>query len=115
MSWGKNLWETSQNFMKDAAGKATTGNPMEQATTNYNNWMSQMNNMFSNMNTANTWMNNMQHSGILTIHSHMDAMKSASNDMTAVQPVVQYAEHQLQRVARSSAERHYPRCLPQHA
>ncbi len=82
MNMGKNLWETSQNFMKDAAGKATTGNPMEQATATFNNWMSQANNMFSNMNTANTWMNNMQHWNTNNPFS-MDAMKNSGNDMTA--------------------------------
>lgn len=80
MAFGKNLWETSQNFMKDAAGKATTGNPMEQATATYNNWMSQWNNMFSNMNTANSWMNNMQQF-TNTNPFNMDAWKNSGTEM----------------------------------
>ncbi len=83
MAFGKNIWETSQNFMKDAAGKATTGNPMEQATAAYNNWMNQWNNMFNNMNTANTWMNNMQQFANMNPFN-VDAWKTASTDMTGM-------------------------------
>lgn len=82
-SWSKNLWETSQNFVKDATSKATSANPMEQATSAYNNWMSQWNNMFSNMNTANTWMNNMQQFNNMNPFN-MDAWKSGGNDMNNI-------------------------------
>lgn len=83
MAFGKSVWETSQNFMKDAAGKATTGNPMEQATATYNNWMNQWSNMFNNMNTANTWMNNMQQFANMNPFN-MEAWKTASTDMTGM-------------------------------
>jgi hypothetical protein len=83
MSWGKNLWEASQNWMKDATSKATTTNPLEQATAAYNNWMNQWNNMFNNMNTANSWMNNMQQFTNMNPFN-MDAWKNASNDMTGM-------------------------------
>lgn len=82
MSWGKNLWDTTQNWMKDATGKATSTNPMEQATAAYNNWMNQWNNMFSNMNTTNNWMNNMQQFSNMNPFN-MDAWKNASTDMTS--------------------------------
>jgi polyhydroxyalkanoate synthase subunit PhaE len=82
-NWSKNLWETSQNFMKDATGKATSSNPMEQAQAAYTNWMNQMNSMFSNMNTANTWMNNMQQ---FTNNNpfNMDAWKNTGSDATNI-------------------------------
>src|ERR1043165_6175034 len=83
MAFGKSLWETSQNYMKDAAGKATAGNPMEQATATYNNWMNQWNNMFNNMNTANNWMNNMQQFTNMNPFN-MDSWKNASTDMTGM-------------------------------
>jgi hypothetical protein len=83
MSWGKNLWETSQNALKDATSKATATNPMEQMTGAYNNWMSQWNNMFSNMNTANTWMNNMQQFSNMNPFN-MDAWKNSSADMNNI-------------------------------
>ena len=83
MSWGKNLWETSQNALKDATTKATTTNPMEQMTATYNNWMNQANNMFSNMNTANTWMNNMQQFKSMNPFN-MDAWKNNSTDMNGI-------------------------------
>jgi hypothetical protein len=83
MNWSKNLWETSQTWMKDAAGKATSSNPMEQATAAYNNWMNQWNNMFSNMGTANSWMNNMQQWTKMNPFN-MDAWKSSTNDMTSL-------------------------------
>ncbi len=83
LSWGKNLWEASQNFMKDASAKATTANPMEQATAAYNNWMGQWNNLFSNMNTANTWMNNMQQWNTMNPFN-MDAWKNAGSEMNNI-------------------------------
>lgn len=82
-SWSKNLWETSQNFVKDASSKATSTNPMEQATAAYNNWMNQANIMFSNMNTANTWMNNMQQWSNMNPFS-MDSMKNAGTEATNI-------------------------------
>jgi hypothetical protein len=81
LNWSKNLWETSQNYMKDASAKATTGNPMEQATAAYNNWMNQWNTMFSNMNTANTWMNNMQQFSNMNPFN-MDAWKNSGTEAT---------------------------------
>ena len=60
MNWGKNLWETTQNALKEAAGQASTANPMDAMKNNFTNFMSNWSNMFSNMNTANNWMNNMQ-------------------------------------------------------
>jgi hypothetical protein len=83
LSWGKNLWETSQKFMQDTASKSTSSNPMEQAQSAYNNWMSQWNNMFSNMNTANTWMNNMQQFTNMNPFN-MDAWKNTANDSTNI-------------------------------
>lgn len=83
VNWGKSLWETTQNWMKDAAGKATTSNPMEQATAAYNNWMSQWNNLFGNMGTANSWMNNMQQWAKMSPFN-VEAWKSSSNDMTSL-------------------------------
>jgi hypothetical protein len=83
MNWGKNLWETSQNALKDATSKVTSTNPMEQMTSNYNNWMSQWNNMFSNMNTANTWMNNMQQFANMNPFN-MGAWKGNTADMNGI-------------------------------
>ncbi len=83
MNWGKNVWETSQNALKDATSKATTTNPMEQMTSAYNNWMSQYNNMFSNMNTANTFMNNMQQFSNMNPFN-MDSWKSSTTDMSGI-------------------------------
>jgi len=83
MSWGKNLWETSQNALKDAASKATSSNPMEQMTNGYNNWMNQWNSMFSNMNTTNNWMNNMQQF-TNTNPFNMDAWKNTTSDMNNI-------------------------------
>jgi archaellum component FlaC len=83
MNWGKNVWETSQNALKDATSKATATNPMEQMTSAYNNWMSQWNNMFSNMNTANTWMNNMQQFSNMNPFN-MDSWKSTTTDMNSI-------------------------------
>jgi hypothetical protein len=83
MNWGKNLWETSQNALKDATSKATSTNPMEQMTSAYNNWMSQWNNMTSNMNTANTWMNNMQQFSNMNPFN-MDAWKNTNTDMSGM-------------------------------
>ena len=79
MTWGKNLWETSQNALKDATTKATSSNPMDTMKNNYNNFMSQASNMFSNMNTANTWMNNMQQ---FTNKNpfNMDSMKNSATE-----------------------------------
>ncbi len=85
MNMGKNLWETSQNWMKNTANTATTGNPMEQMSSAYTNWMSQWNNMFSNMNTANSWMNNMQQfTNGATNPFNMDTWKNAGSDMTGI-------------------------------
>ena len=86
MNTGKNLWETSQNWMKNNTTTATNGNPMEQMTASYNNWMSQWNNMFSNMNTANNWMNTMQQftNGANTNPFNMDAWKNSGSEMTNI-------------------------------
>ena len=83
MNWSKQLRDTTQNALKNATGKVTATNPMEQATAAYNNWMSQWNNMTSNMNTANNWMNNMQQFGNMNPFN-MDAWKNTSTDMNSI-------------------------------
>jgi hypothetical protein len=83
MAMGKNMWEASQSWMKNTTNTATTGNPMEQAQAAFNNWTSQWNNMFSNMNTANNWMNSFKQF-TNTNPFNMDSWKSTSGDMTNI-------------------------------
>jgi polyhydroxyalkanoate synthase subunit PhaE len=58
MEFGKNIWESTQNALKDAT-KTNPTNPMEWFNNNApQNWMGQWNNMFNQSTNGSNWMMN---------------------------------------------------------
>lgn len=77
----RQMWETSQNWMKNFQQQATntTSNPTAQWNSMMNNWMNGWNSMMNGMNAQNSfnnWMNTMQTNNPFS----MDGMKSATDN-----------------------------------
>jgi hypothetical protein len=80
MDTAKNIWETTLNQLKNVQQQATGSNPMEQMTSQWNNWMSNMGNMSNWMNNMNQFQNQFQNANPFS----MNTWKSASDNMSNV-------------------------------
>jgi len=81
MNTAKQMWEMSQNWMKNSATASTSTDPMNQ----WSNWMNQWNSWTNNMTQGNNWMNqfNQMQSKMQNMNPfNQDTWKNASENFS---------------------------------